>query len=397
MAVPAHKDSLYLISDVVHGIEWTSHPVSSPLRRLVRQLSPKGSDSDSPPALSVHPLMFAGNGDVVYYEAVRRDDRRRSYLTAEQFDRIVAVAVHLLENDPGYAASNAQGKRWDFPVFGKRVRAFCVGGGHDKDLAHAPELAIYKSDVELAEAMKRNKSAARVLSPRFAPSQTPAPLLHRVTPKRDVMAEARAAYDLARACYDDDEGTWMAIDAELTRGKPKGITEIGWTTSRASGPQQEPVHFVIEDVTPHSSHPVTFMFGQSRVVSLSYALDEVRAVVAEALRRGPLFVLCHDDRLEAEYLRDLHNVLPASRGAREDGLEPGSVLWFDTQYLFAGLTGTRSPENMRIGLPDLLTTLKVPFCAEGWHNAGNDAKARALVHTRPPSLADAVRRYEVDP
>ncbi|EJD32734.1 hypothetical protein AURDEDRAFT_132018, partial [Auricularia subglabra TFB-10046 SS5] len=214
------------------------------------------------------------------------------------------------------------------------------------------------------------------MSPRSLPVQPPG--VSGNAAKRDYMAEARYAFALARMCYLSREGTWFAVDLELTRDGNHYITEVGMAKWSPAGSHEDVVHLgipenVARDEAPYM-RPVPFLFGVTRAVSLVTALEAVRAAAAEAANAGPLYIVCHAKQTERNHLVDIHGVLPGPRNDSVETLGKASVVWFDTQYLFAGLTGTRSPESLPISLLDLVTTLGVPHSAQGWHNAGNDAK-----------------------
>ncbi|EJD34540.1 hypothetical protein AURDEDRAFT_131112 [Auricularia subglabra TFB-10046 SS5] len=377
-------NTFFLLHDVVHGIVWTAHPVTPYLRTLVRQLAPKVT-GDNPGSLSVHPLLFVEEGNVVFHQALRRDRRRRAFLNAEQFDRIVAVAVHLLLNDPTYPvqvvhdetsenshAPSANGQDATFPTFGDRVHPCCVGGEDERDLLHPPARIACGSDLELASMIKAfdipvapadlarsHASAEQILLPSL-------PTREGRKVKRDYMAEATEALKMALRCYRAANGTWFAVDVEHTRDKEQHTTEIGISTWSGCPENSDNAHFVIQGSPPNNStsagHPTPFLFGQSRQVVLRAAIDEVRAMVARAQEHGPL------------HLHDRHKALPPHHISAGGCTARGTVVWFDTQYIFAGLTGTHCPGDRPISLVNLLNKLDLPHSPEGLHNAGNDAK-----------------------
>ncbi|EJD43019.1 hypothetical protein AURDEDRAFT_126139 [Auricularia subglabra TFB-10046 SS5] len=126
-----------------------------------------------------------------------------------------------------------------------------------------------------------------------------------------------------------------------------------------------------------------FLFGASDIMSMPTFVDFMRTFLAEASRDGPLFIVCHDDGLEKRVLRDRMGVLPFEttgplRGADGWNVANNTVRYVDTQALYFGMADVDAGSRFQASLIKMALSLQVAASNEGWHNAGNDAKARTL-------------------
>ncbi|EJD40121.1 hypothetical protein AURDEDRAFT_170701 [Auricularia subglabra TFB-10046 SS5] len=93
---------------------------------------------------------------------------------------------------------------------------------------------------------------------------------------------------------------------------------------------------------------------------------------------GPLFVVCHDDRLEKHILCDALGVLPVEDYNVRDGgsgpHQPNFVSYVDTQVVYFGMAAQDAFLRYKSSLLKMARALRIDATLEAWHNAGNDAK-----------------------
>ncbi|EJD40062.1 hypothetical protein AURDEDRAFT_127890 [Auricularia subglabra TFB-10046 SS5] len=303
---------------------------------------------------------------------------------------------------PGGGQAETQSDKWAFPpgtppFFSDKVKPYALQGPAEPYLQTEPVPHICGTSAALAALRRDNQSLLRVPGfepPGSAPAHQP---VDTCAPKEKEASSAteerfdedQATFEDARAAYRTaQESTYVSVDIEVARKDANRITEVGVAFSSDLNGPASAEHFVIRENEqwrdrahyrwPPSPTPPTgfppFIFGSTAHVRLEEALSAVHYRVAAAMRRGPVYLCFHDQRMEKEYLCDAYWVLPKATTDTEAAAGPGTVVWLDTQVLFSGKTRTRSTLNNRVSLLDMLSQLGIEADPHDWHNAGNDAK-----------------------
>ncbi|EJD51494.1 hypothetical protein AURDEDRAFT_159228 [Auricularia subglabra TFB-10046 SS5] len=267
-------------------------------------------------------------------------------------------------------------------AFEDKVVRYTVGGIHKKDLVDQPVAVVYSTARALIPLQEANRSSSRTVAPGVLPFPAvyshPGRQRRQVTSQWQNFSDCRASLEFARACYRSQRGTWIGVDLEASEVAPFPLTEIGVAFSPVPADGPACLHLAIPQPLPVGATapvPIPFRYGTTRTVTLHEALEILTCVVSIARSTGPVFFVFHDDRMESRALLGSNAILPAPQGDDQPGVVPHDcVTYFDTQTLFAGLTGTHSTVDKRIAFPKLHAALGLPFSRAHWHNGGNDAK-----------------------
>ncbi|EJD44601.1 hypothetical protein AURDEDRAFT_166386 [Auricularia subglabra TFB-10046 SS5] len=362
------------------------------------------------PPLSSHPLWDASSGGVVLYSGKPSAHLRLQSIPnqlsglshAPQVSQLAALfsppwLPHPIDLPTEHLPLP--------PTLQSSVQTAVLGGTGDKDLAEAPRPLVFSTWQELfsdpATTVPKSSGAAKTPIP--AP---PATLTHA----EQVRLDAAALYACVESLMTVSPATWFCVDMEMSYTTPPMITEIGYVrvSSLLDGAHADAgstLHMTIAEHAHLPRRPPTdkksrrkkrkeasapppplpfspsqqsepyvpppFLFGSSTVVSLREAVSHIEDIVARARQSGPLFIVCHDDRMERRELCDSLKLLPPPDS--DFTVSPGSVKWVDTQLLYVAHARLEFEVYERISLINMLRALGLPVDPVSLHNAGNDA------------------------
>ncbi|EJD42841.1 hypothetical protein AURDEDRAFT_168086 [Auricularia subglabra TFB-10046 SS5] len=415
-------DYYFLFNEMIFSIRWSEHPGTSFLLDYLHHLDVKPSDIDnSALVLDEHPLWSENDAGIVLYEGVRDDGLARSFFHIGQIDAMrTAARAAATASTTAPANVNIVG----VPAsVSPSVAAFIVEGDDlarrnlDDDLKfhvlhRTPERRVFHTLEEISTLRAFNRARELHAAPRVPTGPAPVPTPAAAAPpatssskrkksRPDPFYHAGDKYLLAKKCYQSQIGTWVIVDLELSRADNTRVTEAGVVVHNPRDGTHAPHHFVVrenEDWRDVKDMPfrrpglaprrpvvfIEFVFGTTRHVSLADTVAFLRETVRNALSEGPVYICFHDARTENDHLLSGPSpILPGEShfdldGALELAQESGFLYYFDTQVLYAGLTGKRAADNDRISLIDLLAEYDLEAPVELWHNAGNDAQLDIL-------------------
>ncbi|EJD47817.1 hypothetical protein AURDEDRAFT_163273 [Auricularia subglabra TFB-10046 SS5] len=457
-------DYYYLFNETIFLINWSEHPGTPFLLDYLHDLDVKPSEvSNNVFTIQDHPLWSESDAGVVLYEGqisfdasasgsrlqslgayagVREDGRARTFFHIRQIDEMrtaardaAGLALAAATSQNGGPTINLNGVPASlspsvnpFIVDGDEVaRANLADGINFHLLADPPERRVYHNLQEMSTLRAFNRAREQRAAPR-APTVSCAVPPPSATSKRkksapDAFHRADDKYLLAKKCYEALIGTWVAVDLEISRADNTRITEVGVVVEIPRDRTVTAHHFVIRENEEWRDAPgipfrrpgrvihspvvfTPFIYGATRHISLDDAVAFLRETVAQACSDGPLYICFHDARTEKSHLLSGESpILPPEPdfdldSALEVAQRPGFLYYFDTQVLYAGLTGKRASDSDRISLKDFLDEVHVDAPRELWHNAGNDAQsmplASQLAAPAPPGRARPGMRFPED-
>ncbi|EJD43148.1 hypothetical protein AURDEDRAFT_126049 [Auricularia subglabra TFB-10046 SS5] len=293
--------------------------------------------------LDEHPLWDSEHQAIIVYEGVRQDGRLRCYVSEQQVEHMFSKALLALPSltDPFTDC--------DLPTLLPSLHKCAIAGSHPRDLKYAPASRMCRSQLDLREVDKINRRGKRGKN-KNKKKKKKSNSTAIATPDTGIASNFNYSYLLAHS------GSWLSVDVETTQ---MGLlTEVGIACLRQAhrlaqqdvAGDREMFHIVIEEHT---------------------ALRKLRA-------DGPLFVVCHDDRLEKHILCDALGVLPAEDYNMRDGdsgpHQQNFVSYVDTQVVYFGMTAHDVFLRYNSSLLKMAHALRIDATLEAWHNAGNDAK-----------------------
>jgi hypothetical protein len=117
-------------------------------------------------------------------------------------------------------------------------------------------------------------------------------------------------FERARACWQARAGTWLALDFEQWERDHTLVTECGWARIRPRDEARAEGHLVVRypggafyNGTFVPDHRAHYQFGASEEVSRAELAARVGALIADAAREGPVFLVFHDPRDDVKYGR----------------------------------------------------------------------------------------------
>ncbi|KAI6034344.1 hypothetical protein BKA83DRAFT_4188596 [Pisolithus microcarpus] len=179
------------------------------------------------------------------------------------------------------------------------------------------------------------------------------------------LSARRDIFERVRSLWTQQQGH-LAWDRDHTL-----LTEFGWSTVRwdQGSRIEEQGHLIVKERRYYTNTFVSnnrdhFSFGKSEEVNKATFKRRIQALIEDAKKSGPLFLVFHDNNQDIKYLKskDVDVQLPDVVFLLPDVLSKDGIFVLDTSDLFAALGGS---------LERVCRHLQIP--TSHLHNAGNDA------------------------